>query len=291
MHANSMCIACIISKQEKAIRKFSDENKKFEYMQQVVKIVSECSRRESAPGLTEMMKQLYKDFWGEEEDFSTVKQKYNRLLLDKEKAVDERIRKMDDPVKECVKYVCAANYIDFSAVDNVNEKTFETLLEKAAGETVPGEEYALFCKDLKEAKTLVYLTDNCGEIVLDKLFIRYLQEAYPHLQITAIVRGREIINDATMKDAAEVGLTEVVSCIGNGSGAPGTILSRISEEARGLLTSADVIISKGQGNFESLLGEGLNPYYMFLCKCEMFVRRFGLTQYTSVFVREERLKK
>lgn len=66
-------------------------------------------------------------------------------------------------------------------------------------------------------------------------------------------------------------------------------MKRLSQEAKQILTEADVIISKGQGNFESLFGEGLNPYYIFLCKCELFVRRFGLRQYSSVFVKEERI--
>lgn len=290
MHANSMCVGCIIAKQEKSIRKFFDEDKKLEYMQQVLKIVLENSSQESAPGLTELLNRVYQEFWGEGEDFGPAKHQYNQLLLEKEPELDTRIRETKDPVRECIKYVCAANYIDFSAVDNVNEDTFETLLEKAAGETVPAEEYARFCEDLRVGKSLVYLTDNCGEIVLDKMFIRYIKEAYPHLQITVIVRGEEVLNDATMKDAAEVGLTKLVPCMGNGSCAPGTILPRLNDEASERIRTADVVISKGQGNFESLLGEGVNPYYMFLCKCELFVRRFGLNQFASVFVREERMK-
>lgn len=85
-------------------------------------------------------------------------------------------------------------------------------------------------------------------------------------------------------------LTDIVPCIGNGNAAPGTVIKRLSEEAKRALFSADVIISKGQGNFESLYGEGLNPYYLFLCKCELFVQRFGLARYESVFAREERIR-
>lgn len=136
---------------------------------------------------------------------------------------------------------------------------------------------------------MVYLTDNCGEIVLDKILIRFIQEIYPKLKITVIVRGKNVINDATMEDAEEIGLTKQVRCIGNGNSAPGTVFRDLSEEAKQVLTNADVIISKGQGNFESMVGEGFNPYYIFLCKCELFVRRFGLQQYETVFVKEERL--
>lgn len=86
-----------------------------------------------------------------------------------------------------------------------------------------------------------------------------------------------------------MGLTELVPCIGNGNGASGSVIKRFGKEARQLLLDADMVISKGQGNFEGLFGEGLNPYYFFLCKCELFVRRFGLKQYESVFIKEERI--
>lgn len=290
MQANSMCISCMIGKQERQIRPFSDEHKKSDYMHRVLEILYRHGRSESAPWLAEQIDQLYENFWGEAEDYSQIKHRYNRLLLDKEQEIERRIRGSEDPVEECVKYVCAANYIDFSAVEHVTEQIFEKLLEKAGGETVPQEEYQEFRKDLEKAKKLVYLTDNCGEIVLDKVFIRFLKEEYPHLQITVIVRGKEVINDATMEDAREVGLTDLVPCVGNGNGAPGTVLKRFGRQTRRLILDADLVISKGQGNFESLFGEGVNPYYFFLCKCELFVRRFGLEQYRSVFVKEERVK-
>ena len=290
MHANSMCISCLIAKQEKRIRQYSDENKKSEYMHQLVEILYQHGQSESAPWIAEQIDQLYENFWGNAEDYTPLKRKYNTLLLDRESEIEQRIRESDDSIKACIKYVCAANYIDFSAVENVDEQTCEKLLEKAGRELIQEEEYLNFRNDLEKAKKLVYLTDNCGEIVLDKLFIRFLKERYPHLKITAIVRGKNVINDATLEDAEEVGLTDVVLCIGNGNGAPGTVFKRLSEESKKVLLEADLIISKGQGNFESLFGEGINPYYLFLCKCELFVNRFGLQQYGSIFMKEERIK-
>lgn len=289
MHANSMCISCFIAKQDKQIRQFSDENKKSEYMHQVLEILYRHGQTESSPWIAEQINQLYESFWGKSEDYACVKQKYNRLLLDKENEIEQYICKSVDPVRECIKYVCAANYIDFSAVENVNEQTFEKLLKKAGNEAVAEGEYLQFKNDLEGADKLVYLTDNCGEIVLDKLFIKIMKKMYPQLRITAVVRGNNVINDATMEDAEQVGLTDIVPCIGNGNGAPGTVFKRLSEEAKRVLQNADVIISKGQGNFEGLFGEGMNPYYLFLCKCELFVQRFGLKQYESVFIKEERL--
>ncbi|MDE5746388.1 MAG: ARMT1-like domain-containing protein [Acetatifactor sp.] len=290
MNASSMCVSCIISKQEKSIRQYSDETRKSEYMHRLLEIFYRHGQTQSAPWIAEQINLLYKEFWGAAEDFAEQKRRYNQLLLDMESGIERQIQSAGDPFKECIKYVCAANYIDFSAVEHVDEQTFEKLLDKAKHECVSDEEYLRFRRDLEQAKELVYLTDNCGEIVLDKVFIRHIREEFPGLRITAIVRGEDVINDATMEDAREVGLTDLVPCIGNGNAAPGTVIKRLSEEARKALFSADVIISKGQGNFESLYGEGLNPYYLFLCKCELFVQRFGLARYESVFAREERIR-
>lgn len=289
MHASSMCISCILSKQEKLIRPFEDEAKKSQYLHQVLEILYRDGQTRQAPYLAAQIDRLYNNFWGNVEDYAPQKQKYNQLLLGLEKEITQKIYSAEDPVKECIKYVCAANYIDFSAVENVNEDTLKKLLAKAAYETVPEDEYAAFLADLGRATSLAYLTDNCGEIVLDKLFIKCMKESFPHLEITVILRGEDVINDATLADAQEVGLTDLVPCIGNGNGAPGTILEELSPRAKQVLLNADLVISKGQGNFESLYGEGLNPYYLFLCKCELFVRRFGLKQFEAVFKKEERI--
>lgn len=290
MNASSMCVSCMIAKQERAIRQFPDEIGKTEYMHRILELLYRHGQTESAPWIAEQMNLLYREFWGQAEDYGRQKRRYNQLLLAMESEIERRIHSARDPLRECIKYVCAANYIDFSAVEQVDEQTLEKLLDKAEHERVPDEEYRQLRRDLENAEELVYLTDNCGEIVMDKLFINQIREEFPRLRITAIVRGEDVINDATMEDAAEVGLTELVTCIGNGNAAPGTVIKRLSQEAREILFSADVIVSKGQGNFESLYGEGLNPYYLFLCKCELFVRRFGLSQYESVFAREDRIQ-
>jgi len=290
MKANSMCITCLLAQQEKKFRAFPDEERKSAYMQKLLRLLYERGREDSAPLLYEELMELFEEEWGFGDDLSDIKRKYNSLLLCKESEIESNIRCSDDPIKACIRYVCAANYIDFAALGSVSEDTFERLLQKAESETVPEEEYQSFRRDLDSAQSLVYLTDNCGEIVLDKIFIKFIKEAYPSLSITAILRGKNVINDATMDDAFEVGLTELVPCIGNGDGAPGTVLDRISDEAKERIFSADVIISKGQGNFESLYGEGLTPYFLFMCKCELFVRRFGMKQFTSVFRRGDRIR-
>ena len=143
--------------------------------------------------------------------------------------------------------------------------------------------------DLISKKKLVYITDNCGEIVMDKILIRLIRQMNPMLDVTILVRGMPTHNDATPLDAAFVGLSDIAPVIGNGTCAPGTPLDGrliVPEGIRELLGGADICIAKGQGNFESLHGSGLNIYYLFLCKCTAFMDRFGMEQFAGVMVNE-----
>jgi len=162
-------------------------------------------------------------------------------------------------------------------------------LEQA--ETLPLSEntYQTFSDDLKRAKKLVYMTDNCGEVVLDKLLMETIAEKFPHVECTIIVRGEPVLNDATMEDALQVGIDACGKVIPNGTNIAGTYIPWVSAEAKMALEEADILISKGQGNFESLHGCGLNIYYLFLCKCQWFMERFGLPQFSGVFINEKDL--
>ena len=148
------------------------------------------------------------------------------------------------------------------------------------------ETYQVLRNEILSAKSIVYLLDNCGEIVMDKLITECIQKLNPKADITVIVRGEEIYNDVTMDDAKQVGLTDIVSVIGNGSSVPGTCLDLVSDEVKEKLLNADVILSKGQGNFETLQGCQLNVYYIFLCKCDMVANLFHVPKLTPMLCNE-----
>ena len=291
MKANERCIKCLLNKQIKRVEKHNDEKLKRLFLSDVQNELINHSEDESAPLLNKRIDDAYKKYFGNIDEYKDAKIQYNRFLLEKEEALEKLILEASDPIKECIKYVCAANYIDFSAVGNVNEETFLQLLEKVKTQSIDEEEYRFFKTDLHNATSLVYLTDNCGEIVIDKIFIKLIKENFKNLNTVVILRGQNTLNDATMQDAEQIGLTKVSKCIGNGNSAPGTILELLSPEAKDLILNADIIIAKGQGNFESLFKEGLNPYYLFLCKCDLFTDRFGLEKFSQVFKKEERIGK
>ena len=143
-------------------------------------------------------------------------------------------------------------------------------------------------EQLNKAKSFLLIADNAGEIVFDKLLLIELQKLFPHLKITVMVRGGEVSNDATMEDAKYVGLDKAANVISNGMPIAGTVYQMLSAEARQAIDSADVILSKGQGNYESLSGYGRHIFYSFLCKCDLFTSRFNVPKFTGMFIEDNK---
>lgn len=287
---SSYCMACIIKKQEERIREFDDEYKKRQYMKALCRLIGESGPEASAPVLVAQNEVLLENYFGIKDDFAKEKVLFNQLMLDYEAYLWEKICQSENPLLEALKYAQVGNYIDFGALRNVEQEKLKELLDETKENLVDEKEFEALCHDLAHGKCLVYMTDNCGEIVLDKLFIRMIKKIYPELQITVLVRGENVLNDATIEDAEFVGLTELVQVVGNGSKVAGTPLDYIGKEAREIIAQADVMIAKGQGNFESLNTCGLNIYYLFLCKCTWFEMRFGLKQYAPVLINDKHLK-
>ena len=290
MRLNTFCLCCQINKQASMIDSFPDEKKKLAYMQNVLTRLTNLQEDDNSPSLyTEFQKHFTKTWGIAPKDYTELKKEFNQLMMDLEEELMLSIRESIDPLERALIYSRIGNYIDFAALSHVKKEELLSLIEEGRQESLDKEEYRHFCEELSSASSLVYLTDNCGEIVLDKLVIRILKERFPKLNIQVIVRGFPAANDATIEDAKMCGLTELVSVIGNGNDVGGTWLPHISKESLSLIKNADVIISKGQGNFETLHGCGLNIYYLFLCKCEWFMRMFQAEKFQGMFVNENRI--
>lgn len=289
MKLSAMCIRCLVDRQEEKIREIPDEAKKSEYLKRVLKIIGDSGEEASAPYLVYEINKVHKHYFETEISYEKEKQEFNTLMLELEQEMEESIRlgkSGEEVLCNGIKYARAGNYIDFGAMNHVDQEQLLELLHKAGEEEVDKYTFELLKKDLGKAKELVYITDNCGEIVADKLLIKILKEQYPNINITVIVRGMPVLNDATMEDARAVGLTEIATVIGNGNGVGGTQMNLLSEEAERVCEAADLLIAKGQGNFETMHGCGKNIYYLFLCKCQWFSERFGMERLKGVFINE-----
>ena len=146
--------------------------------------------------------------------------------------------------------------------------------------------YRSFLKACEAGSSFLLVCDNCGEIVLDKLLLEQLKKSFPRLTLRALVRGGEVLNDATVEDAEYSGLSRLAEILSNGEAVAGTIYDMLPPEAKAALDESDVILAKGQGNYESMSGFGRHAFYTFLCKCDLFTNRFRVPRLTGMFIEE-----
>ncbi len=286
---NPECVSCILGRFLNSAPKNASDIDNLTYQKGVLKIVGEAPNTASAPEIVAAITALKNKMFGYSDDYAELKSYFNKLMMNLTNDFEKHINKAEDKLFTALKFALLGNYIDFGALKNVDESRLLKIPKDAETLSLSRQEYINFKNDLCNAKTLVYLTDNCGEIVMDKLFISVIKELYPTLQIDIIVRGEPVLNDATVSDAKKIGLHNLAKLTPNGTGVAGTCLDKISVEAKSLIDNADLIISKGQGNFETLHGCGLNIYYLFLCKCALFADRFGVKSCTGMFINDKRI--
>ena len=282
------CVKCLLDKHLTAYPQDTPQALRVAYMQRLLRIVADAPACWGAPVLVGQIKQLREELFGEREDFSAVKTYFNRLMLEREGEIEDRIAAADDPLKTALCYAMIGNYIDFGAMKHVDEGELAALLDAPERFAPDPGEYAALKEALAKAGHVAYLTDNCGEIVFDKLLIRTMMQMYPGAAVTVIVRGAPTLNDATIEDARQVGMDVIARVIGNGSGVAGTHWDELSEEARGALFGADVILAKGQANHETMRHCGMNVFYIFLCKCHLFADRFGVERFSGMLIHDSR---
>lgn len=287
MKLQSDCLNCIVNMQADKYPPDCSEEQKLEYKQKLFKVLAEAKPTESAPLLIKRIADIQVELFGKSADYTEIKRFYNQYVAEKIPVIEKHIMQSKDPLLRAVQYSLTGNFIDFGAMKSVDNDKFEQLLENASSIQM-GEEYQKIQDELKYAKYLVVLTDNCGEIVFDKMLIRTVQRLYPDIHITVVVRGQAVLNDATMEDAMQIGLMEDCKVIGNGTNIAGTCLDLISDEARNAISVADIILAKGQGNFETLQDCGLNVYFLFMCKCKMFSKRFRVEQFSGMLINDKR---
>lgn len=284
--ANTQCLLCHLERNVLLARKLGDEAKATAFAKELMKVYINAPEGASAPFFGPETSQLFHEFYGLDVDrFKQEKMDSNAFVLPRLPQLRQTAQSAPDPVFAGLQLAILGNYIDFAALrDEVSFEKLDEMMETALEMELDMANYADLCADLEKGKNLLYLTDNAGEIGFDRIFAEEIHKKYPHLQITFCVRGGPANNDATREDAAEVGIPFPV--IDNGNCIAGTQLDMLGEEAKQAFETADVILSKGQGNAETLLGCGYNVYYAFLVKCPIFMERFQKPKLSPMLVKE-----
>lgn len=283
---DSYCIQCILRRNAELVGPLGSEEKTTAFTRALMDLILRTPADAPSPALGPGISDLLHDMYGIPLDrFREEKEQSNRFVLERLPGIRARAENTGDPILAALKFSVLGNYLDFSALQGqVDFGKLDEMLVSALEMELDETAYRAFRRDLERGKRLLYLTDNAGEIGFDRILAEEMQKAYPHLAITFCVRGAVTVNDATREDARAVGLPFPV--IDNGNRVGGTQLELLSEEAREALQNADVVLAKGMGNAETMLGCGYNVYYAFLIKCPRFVQRFEKPMLTPMFLRE-----
>ena len=283
---NSQCILCYLERNARKANSLGTEEQAAAFLREMMGFLSTAPAQYSAPCFAPMTAELYHRHYGLDMDrYRQEKADSNAFVLERMEQIRQKVALASDPLLASLKFAILGNYIDFAALEGkVSFQQLDELLDSALEQELDSSTYAALRRDLETAKTLLYLTDNAGEIGFDRICAEEIAKAFPHIRITFCVRGGPANNDATREDAAAVGIPFPV--IDNGTCIPGTWLPALGQEAKAAIAQADVILAKGQGNAETMLGCGYNVYYAFLVKCIRFQELFHKPSFTPMLVRE-----
>ncbi len=275
------CIPCLIRQTLEASRFVSSD---IDLHQKIMRdILAEASRMDasqSPPAFAQQIHRRLKSATGNTDPYAGVKKRFNKLAAEVLPEVRNKISVSDTPFEAALKASIAGNIIDFGINGNLTEDEVREAVDQVIDAPFEGNAGELQT-ELLHAEKILYLADNAGEIVFDRLLVEQL----PLERVILAVRGRPILNDATREDAAFAGLDKLVRIIDNGSDAPGTILSDCSDEFLDHFFNADLIISKGQGNFETLSSCRENIFFLLKVKCPVIAFHTGFPVGTHLLQR------
>ena len=285
---NNVCVSCFMSKRLEQIEKLSrTEEQATEMGKRVLQMYADSPADMDSALLGGLVDAEICRYFGIDPDrFKEEKEISNRFVLERLDVIRSRVAAAEDPVYAGLQYAVLGNYLDFSALaGQVSFDELDKMLDKAKQIELDRAVYREFCADMEKGGKLLYITDNAGEIGFDRVLAEQIAEKYPALEITFMVRGGIISNDATRADAQAVGIEFPI--IDSGAAIGGTAISRCSREAKTAIADADVILAKGMGNTESMYGCGYNVYYAFLVKCDRFIQFFNKAKMTPMFIRDK----
>lgn len=269
------CFQCDMKQVKKISQLLSLNQDEEDFLDKEVKTyLQNCDMTKTNPEIMGDIWKLMKEITHRKNPYQKIKSYYNHYMMSLLPQIKDYI---NQDLVTALKVTIAGNLIDFSAKDNINKEDIEKIIFQAKNLSLMIDDSQELFVRLKKSQTLLYLGDNCGEIVLDRLFLMMVKERYPHLQIYYGVRGKDIINDVTLDDAKEVSMQDVATVIDNGDGSLGTVLSKTSNSFQKLFWDVDIVICKGQGNYEGLMDcQKDQLYFLFMVKCVIVSKLAGV---------------
>jgi len=265
------CIPCFVRQAAEAVEMCAVENHRREHLlRRLLHEIADADWAVMPVVIAQRVQRIVRAETGVLDPYRALKDSMNRIALDLLPALIETVRRHAHPPEAVVRLAIAGNLLDAGSKTRLAPEDLPARLNSIWTAPLVGDAEALF-RAAQAVDNILYLADNAGEIVFDRLLI----EALPAKKITVAVRGAPVINDATLADAETAGIPQIVRVIANGSDAPGTMVAECSKEFRGLFNRADLIIAKGQGNYETLSDTHKNIFFLLTVKCPMIALDIG----------------
>jgi hypothetical protein len=265
------CLPCFARQAAEAVALCTEDPARREAILRVVlHRIAETPWTGSPPEVGQRIHRMIRRETGRGDPYRQIKARMNRIAEELLPGLRKAMARQPDPREAAVRLAIGGNLLDAGAKTQIAPEDLPRFMETVWGRPLNGDAADLF-QAAEEAHSILYLADNAGEIVFDRVLI----EALPTEKVTVFVRGAPVLNDATMEDAVAAGLPEVAPVHDNGSDAPGTLLEDCSAEFRGWFERADLIIAKGQGNYETLSDTDPRIFFLFVVKCPVVAERVG----------------
>ncbi len=269
------CVPCIVNHSLDSARRATDDRAIHEQvLRHVLRALSETDLCRSPPEMGQQIHRLIRHLTGCTDPYRDAKTHFNRMALALYPRLERCVAQSENPLDTAARLAIAGNVIDLGVSSHVAESYVCEEIERALRVPLTGDVGDL-SDAIKTAGRILYLADNAGEIVFDRLLLEQILDQIPNERLAVAVRGGPVLNDATMVDAQEAGLPGLVDVIDNGSDAPGTILAECSSSFRHRFEEADLIIAKGQGNYETLSDAGKDIIFLLKAKCQVIARDLG----------------
>lgn len=266
------CIPCFVRQAIDSVRLITDDEAIHEQvLREVLQLASKMDLCQTPPAMAQKIHRIIRQLTEINDPYRETKKRFNEFALKLYPELQKRIVESVKPFETAIRLAIAGNIIDLGVKCSLEISEVEKTIDEALAAPFDMTRLDEFKNAATEAKDILYLGDNAGEIVFD----RFLIEQIGPEKITFVVKARPIINDATIEDAWAIGLTDLMKVIDSGDDAPGTILKSCSEGFREHFETADLIIAKGQGNYETLSDVAKNIYFLLKVKCSVIAMDFG----------------
>jgi damage-control phosphatase, subfamily I len=277
MRIHDKCLPCMVSQVIKVANIIGADQKEVLF-REVFTYLSKMDFETTTPEIIGEVFGIIKKHTNNPDPYKETRNYYNTMFLKLLPEFERKIEQAENSFQLAVRYAIVGNIIDFNPIHNTLLEEIFDYFEKMEQLELAIDDSKKLMEDITNAKILLYLGDNCGEICMDKILLKKIKEQNPNVKILFGVRGKPVVNDSIAEDAYAVGIDEYAEVIDNGDGSLGTVLNRTSTEFKEVYKKADVVIAKGQANYECLSEENKNIYFLLMTKCDVIANDIGVPE-------------